>query len=119
MTASDTPTPLGDPLEPMSDADIIRYARGVITDEYMLADADDPDWHSSLMLILSGMMKALPPNASTMFLVPLGPHMHGHWINGRAPGVTMSAVCVPVESVAPLLAKCDEFWKAINPEVTQ
>jgi hypothetical protein len=112
---SDEPVALGDPLVPMSDADIIKYARGVITNEYMLADVDDQDWQMSLMLILIN-WKPVPANASTLFLVPMAAHMGGRWLNGRVPGVTTSAVCVPTESVQALLTKCDEFYNVLHPE---
>jgi hypothetical protein len=109
------PTPLGDPLPPMSDDEIVKYARGVITGQYMLADATDRDWSMSMMLMLS-MWKPIPSNASVTFLVPMAEHQNGRWLNGRVPGVTMSAVCVPMESVEALIAKCDEFWKFLNPD---
>jgi hypothetical protein len=116
MSDEETPVPLGDPLEPMSDEDIIKYARGVITNEYMLADVvNDTDWQTSLMLLLV-MWKPVPTNASNFFLVPMAEHMNGRWLNGRVPGVTFSAICVPMESCEALLAKCDEFYKALHPE---
>lgn len=119
MTEStEPPVELGAPLEPMSTDDIVRYARGVITQEYMLADvATDRDWQMSLMLLMSA-WKTVPANASTVFLVPMAAHAGGRWLNGRVPGVTISAVCVPMENVPTLIAKCDEFWAALNPEGT-
>ena len=115
MSDEETPVALGEPLEPMSDADIVRYARGVITNEYMLADATDRDWQSSLMLMLVS-WKPMPANASTIFLVPMAEHAGGRWLNGRVPGVTFHAICVPMESVAALVAKCDEFFTLLHPE---
>jgi len=106
---------LGEPLVPMTDEEIVTYARGVITQEYMLANATDRDWQASLMLLLSG-WNPIPPNASTLFLVPMADHQGGRWLNGRVPGVTMRATCVPMESVPALTAKLDEFWKALYPE---
>jgi hypothetical protein len=110
-----TDEPKTEPLPLMSDEDIVRYARGVITNEYMLANpAQDQDWQHSLMLLLSG-WKDIPSNASTLFLVPMRDHEGGRWLNGRVPGVTLSAVCVPIENADALIAKCDEFWKVLNP----
>jgi hypothetical protein len=114
-TPDTEPTALGDPLEPMTDAEIVRYARGVVTNKYMWADANDQDWAMSLFLILCN-WKPLPANASTLFLVPMAEHAGGRWLNGRVPGVTMSAVCVPMESVNALVAKVKEFDAALHPE---
>ena len=119
MSDEETPRTPGEPLEPMSDADIVRYARGVITQEYMLANYNDRDWQHSLMLLVSGMAeKGFPPNASALFLVPMAPHASGRWLNGRVPGLTMSCTMVPTENVDALLAKCDEFYKLLHPEAT-
>lgn len=115
MTDEETHVPLGDPLKPMSDEDIVKYARGVITNEYMLADATDQDWQMSLFLILCN-WKPLPANASTIFLVPFAAHVGGRWLNGRVPGCTFSAVCVPMESVDALIAKYNEFFHLLHPE---
>lgn len=112
---ADEPVALGDPLVLMTDDEIVKYARGVITNQYMLADVNDPDWKFSLMLMLC-MWEPVPANASCLFLVPMHPHEGGRWLNGRVPGVTISAVCVPMENVEALIAKCDEFWKLLNPE---
>lgn len=110
---------LGAPLELMDDADIVRYARGVITQEYMLADvATDRDWQMSLMLLMSA-WKKVPANASTIFLVPLAAHQNGRWLNGRVPGVTLSAVCVPLESVEDLIGQCDKFYDLLHPGETR
>ena len=111
----EAPVDLGAPLEPMSTDDIVRYARGVITQEYMLADvAHDRDWQHSLMLLMSAWTK-VPANASTIFLVPMAAHQNGRWLNGRVPGVTLSAVCVPLESVEALIRQCDIFYDLLHP----
>lgn len=110
---------LGAPLEPMSDADVIRYARGIVTNEYMLADVvNDRDWKMSLMLLICA-WDPVPSNASCLFLVPFAPHAHTHWLNGRVPGCTVSAVCVPVESTAALVAKAQEFYELLHPEAAE
>ncbi len=108
------PVALDAPIEPLTDADIIRYARGVITNEYLLANANDRDWAHSLALMLSA-WKNIPENASSLFLVPLEPHNNGRWLNGRVPGVTFSAIPVAIESVDALIAKCTEFYKLLHP----
>ncbi len=113
--SDEEPVAMGDPLEPMSDEDIIRYARGVITQEYMLADARDRDWSQSLMLLICG-LDPMPPNASTLFLVPMGPHMSGRWLNGRVPALTFTATIVPMENTEALVAKVFEFHKMLNPD---
>jgi hypothetical protein len=102
----------------MTAEEIVKYARGVITQEYMLADANDRDWAHSLMLLLSGMVEhgGYPPNASSLFLVPMAEHQNGRWLNGRVPGLTMSAVMVPMESVDALIAQLDDFYYALHPE---
>lgn len=115
VPAEDEQVWIGAPIEPLSDADIIRYARGVITNEYMLANANDPDWMHSLMLMLSA-WKEIPANASSLFLVPLAEHQNMHWLNGRVPGVTVSAIPVATQSVDALIAKCDEFYKLLHPD---
>lgn len=118
--SDETPVMINEPLEPMSDADIIRYARGVITNEYMLADYNDRDWAMSLALIVSGLAeKGFPANASSLFLVPYAEHAHFHWLNGRVPGCTFSATIVPLENVEALLAKCDEFYALLHPDDEQ
>jgi hypothetical protein len=116
MSDDEAPT-RGEPLELMTDEDIVRYARGIITNEYMLGDARDHDWSMSLMLLIGG-WNPVPSNASTLFLVPMDEHMSGRWINGRVPGVTLKAQCVPMENVEALLAKCDEFYRSLHPEAT-
>jgi len=121
MTESteEPPVELGAPLEPMSTDDIVRYARGVITQEYMLADvATDRDWQHSMMLLMSA-WKKVPANASTIFLVPVNAHQGGRWLNGRVPGVTLSAVCVPLESVEALISQCDKFYDLLHPGETR
>lgn len=115
MSDEETPVALGAPIPVFTDEEIVRYARGVITQEYMLANANDRDWAMSLMLMLSA-WKDVPSNASSLFLVPMADHQNGRWLNGRVPGVTISAVPVAVESVDPLIAKCDEFYKLLHPE---
>jgi hypothetical protein len=115
----EAPVDLGAPLEPMTTDDIVRYARGVITQEYMLADvAQDRDWQHSLMLLMSA-WKQVPANASTVFLVPMAAHAGGRWLNGRVPGVTLSAVCVPLESVEALISQCDKFYDLLHPGETR
>jgi len=116
VSDEETPTALGEPLKPMTDEEIVKFARGVITSQFMLADANDRDWAHSLMLLIS-CWNPVPPNASSLFLVPLDAHQGGRWLNGRVPGVTISAVCVPMESVEALIAKCDEFHALLHPEV--
>ena len=115
LPAEDEPVMIGAPIEPLTDADIIRYARGVITNEFMLANANDRDWAQSLMLMLSA-WKEIPANASSLFLVPLDAHQNMHWLNGRVPGVTVSAIPVAMESVDALIAKCDEFYRLLHPD---
>jgi hypothetical protein len=110
-----TPVELGAPIEPLSDADIVRYARGVITQEYMLANANDIDWYHSLILLIAH-WNPRPENISSLFLVPMAPHAGGRWLNGRVPGVTISAVPVAMESVDALIAKCDEFYRLLHPD---
>lgn len=111
----ETPVALSAPLVPFTDDEIVRYARGVITQEYMLANANDPDWSMSLMLLLCA-WKELPTNVSACFLVPMDSHQGGRWLNGRVPGVTVSAIPVAQESVDALIAKCDEFYTLLHPE---
>ena len=116
--ADDEPTKTIEPVPEMTPEEIVKYARGVITQEYMLADANDRDWAHSLMLLLSGMVEhgGYPPNASSLFLVPMAEHQNGRWLNGRVPGLTMSAVMVPMESVEALITQCDAFYAALHPE---
>lgn len=108
-----------EPIEPFTEAEIVRYARGVVTNEYLVANVgDDQDWQHSMMLLLSAWdPDEIPPNLSTCFLVPLAPHQAGRWLNGRVPGVTISAVPVAMESLDPLNAKITEMWQALNPDV--
>jgi hypothetical protein len=107
---------VSEPMEPFTEAEIIEKARGVITGAYLMADIRDHDWQHSLALLVSG-WEDPPENVSTLFLVPLAPHANGRWLNGRVPGVTTSAECVPIESVQPLLDQIQTFWHAINPDV--
>jgi hypothetical protein len=109
------PVPDIEPLEPFTADEIVRYARGVITQQYMLADARDHDWAMSLTLLLCA-WKSVPENCSSLFLVPMAAHQNGRWLNGRVPGVTVSAVPVPMENVVALIAKCDEFYALLHPE---
>jgi hypothetical protein len=115
MSDTEEETPPAEPLKPMSDDDIVKYARGVITQEYMLADIQDHDWQMSLMLLMSA-MKSIPANASTYFLVPMAAHQGGRWLNGRVPGVTLSAVMVPMENVEALFKQLNDFYYALHPE---
>jgi hypothetical protein len=102
----------------MTDEEIVKYARGVITQEYMLADIRDRDWNSSLMLIMSGIAESggFPANASCLFLVPMASHQNGRWLNGRVPALTTNCTMVPVESVEALITQCDAFYAALHPE---
>jgi len=110
------PVPDIEPIEPFTADEIVTYARGVITQEYMLADvANDRDWQHSLALLLCG-WTSMPPNASCLFLVPMAPHNRGHWLNGRVPALTFQATNVPMESAEALIAKCDEFYTLLHPE---
>lgn len=115
-TPDTEPAAEAEPLEPFTDAEIVSYARGVITQEYMLADVvNDRDWNASLMLLICG-WDPMPANASCLFLVPLAPHQGGRWLNGRVPALTMKATCVPMESTEPLIMKCREFHALLHPE---
>ena len=100
----------------MTDEEIVAYARGVVTSEYMLADIRDPDWMTSMLLMLSA-WEDQPENLSVYFLVPFAKHAHGMWLNGRVPGCTTSAVCIPMESLQALLDQIQTFWRALNPDV--
>lgn len=113
--ADETPTP-GPPEPPFTPEEILRYAREVVTQEAMLADVRDPDWRMSLMLLL-GAWNPIPANLSTLFVVPMGPHMSGRWLNGRVPGVTTSAKPVPMESAQALVDQIMAFDKLLHPEV--
>jgi len=108
-----------EPLPEMTSDEIVKYARGVITQEYMLADvSQDRDWAQSLMLLLSSMKSSggFPPNASCLFIVPMAEHQHGHWLNGRVPGCTFSATMVPLESADALIDQCKVFYDLLHPE---
>jgi hypothetical protein len=108
---------VAEPLPLMSEEDITKHARSVVTNLSLLADARDRDWQHSLMLLLCG-LDPVPPNASNLFVVPMGPHMSGRWLNGKVPGVTISATMVPVENAEALVAKIMEFDALLNPEPT-
>lgn len=112
----ETPTPLGDPVEPFTPEEILRYAREVVTQQSMLADVMDRDWSQSLLLMLCA-WDPIPANLSTLFIVPMGPHMSGRWLNGRVPGITMSAKPVPMESAQALVEQIMAFDKLLHPEV--
>jgi hypothetical protein len=108
-----------EPAPPFTEAEIVRYARGVITNEYLVANVNDHDWQFSMSLLLCAWDKDdIPPNLSTCFLVPLAPHANGRWLNGRVPGVTISAIAVPMESVDMLNDKIQEMWAMLNPDTT-
>lgn len=114
--SDETPTPLGKPIEPFTADEIVQFAREVVTQQSMLADIRDQDWSHSLMLMLGG-WDPIPANVSTLFVVPMGPHMGGRWLNGRVPGVTISAKPVPMESAQALVEQIMAFDKMLNPEV--
>jgi predicted phosphoribosyltransferase len=104
---------MSEPLPPLTDQEVIDYARGIVTGEYMIADPQDRNWSMSLALIFAG-MKSFPPNGA-IILVPVAPHMAGRWLNGSVPGVTLKAVFLPSESVGALKVKYDEMWAALHP----
>ena len=106
---------MADPVTPFTEEEILKHARDVVTNTALFADANDPDWGVSLMLLLSG-WQDMPPHLSSLFIVPLAPHMGGRWLNRRVPGVTISCVAVPRESVVPLLAKTRELHTMLYPE---
>lgn len=114
-TSADEPTPPG-AITAFTPAELVDYARDVITGKYLMADVRDHDWEMSLALLLSN-MKNQPPNASTLFLVPYAAHIGFKWLNGSVPGCTFSAVMVPVESVEALFDQIQTFWRALHPEV--
>jgi hypothetical protein len=103
-------------MPPFTPEEINNYARGVVTNEYMMANLNDPDWLISLTLLVNGWENP-PENVSTLFLVPFAEHANGRWLNGRVPGCTMTAVAVPVESVQPLLDQIQEFRRLLHPSV--
>jgi hypothetical protein len=105
------------PLEPLDDETVLDYARQIVTDKMLVADLSDRDWQMSLALIISAMDEdggpEIPPNIGAV-LVPVAPHLKGYWLNGRVPGVTISAVLVASESMDPLRAQVSRMLEALG-----
>lgn len=107
------PAASGEPLPRATPAEITEYARGIVTGQLMVADLSDSSWQASLMLLLGHLAEI--PNVG-LILVPLGPHQHGYWINGVAPGVTLSAKLVAQEDLDALQAEVSRMSKALFPD---
>jgi hypothetical protein len=98
----------------MTTAEIITTAREIVTGEQMVVDFNDRDWQASLSLLLSGWRE--PAVNLGCVLVPKGPHLKGYWLNGRVPGVTLSAKLVAVEDIPRLEVHLERMYAALHPE---
>jgi hypothetical protein len=91
---------------------VIECARGIVTNELMIADLSDSSWQMSLALMIEKLAEI--PNLG-LVLVPLLPHAHLHWINGTAPGMTMQCQLVAVEDIDALRSETERMFAALHP----
>jgi hypothetical protein len=97
---------------PFGDQDyIIECARGIVTNELLIADLSNSSWQASLALMIEKL--AAIPNLG-LVLVPRGPHAHGYWINGTAPGMTFQCQMVAVEDMTDLRSECERMFAALH-----
>jgi hypothetical protein len=98
--------PHGDP------AYITEVARGIVTNELMVADLSNPAWQISLGL----MMTSLAGYSNLgLVLVPKSEHINMGWINNTAPGCTVKCQCVATEDIEAVQAECDRMHAALHP----
>jgi len=98
---------------PYGDHDyVVATARGIVTNELMIADLTDQAWQISLALMIDKLAEV--PNLG-LVLVPLLPHANLHWINGTAPGMTMQCQLVAKEDLDALHTECERMYAALHP----
>ena len=101
--------------ELLTSEEITEYARGIMTNQMLVADLDDPAWRSSLALLISG-LDAESVRDVGMVLVPLEPHQNSSWFNGVAPGCTFSAVLVHNDSIPAIRDEYIRMAAALYPQ---
>jgi hypothetical protein len=95
----------------MTQREVTEVARGIVTNELLIADLSKPEWQTSLALITSGLsVSEMHQKRIGLILVPVRPHERFHWINGIAPGCTFECRMVHVNDV-------DRIGRAMVPMV--
>jgi hypothetical protein len=107
------PVNLQKPLPPLDDARITELARGIVTNQYLVADINELRWVQSLMLMLQ-IAQGVPPNVGAV-LVPVAPHLRGYWTDD-VPAVTLQAQYVPQANLAHLQAEITRMNTALWPD---
>lgn len=91
---------------------LTELARGLARGEYLIAD-DRREWLASLLFMAEPL--AACSNLGIV-LVPVAPHLGGHWVNGIAPGVTVQCVPVAREDVDELVRRWSAMHAALHPD---
>lgn len=91
---------------------LTELARGIVTNEYLVADAS-MDWAMSLTLLAPAILEL--KNLGCV-MVPVAPHSSGYWLNGHVPGVTLT--CLPINrgDAKRIMAIANRMNKALWPE---
>jgi len=99
----------------LTPGEVISTARGMVTGELLIADMERHEWQTSMALILSGADPSTFEDVG-LVVVPLGPHLAIHWINGTAPGCTFQCRMIHRDDVALLQDECERMLRALYPD---
>jgi hypothetical protein len=89
---------------------LTELARGIVRNDYLVVD-DDPVWATSMLMLAAGFTDA--EGEIGLILVPVAPHLGGYWINGKAPGVTVTCTLVHRDDVDELNTRMQRMWDAL------
>lgn len=100
-------------IEPLTPEQVIEAARDIVTNVSLVADLADRDWQMSLALMVSGLARYTNLG---LILVPMAPHHHMHWLNGRVPGITMKCTPIARESTEAISRAINKMTMALGLE---
>jgi hypothetical protein len=110
---------LAPPVPTLTHDEVVEHARAIVRGDELVADpVNDPDWRSSLALLLGLGEGAVIPENLGCILVPVDVHRSSPWLNGHVPAMTMRAFFVAAESVEALQAEVERMHAALHPEET-
>lgn len=99
----------------MTRAELTDTARGIVTNDLLVADMSRHEWQMSLALLLSG-LEERDFQRIGLILVPMGPHHHLYWINNTAPGCSFSCRFVHINDLSRLAGEVARMDAALHPE---
>jgi hypothetical protein len=92
---------------------LVTIARGLVTNELMIADLSRHEWQTSLAMMLPSLAEYTNLG---LILVPFAAHASMPWINNIAPGMVMQCQGVAREDIEALTAECERMYAALHPE---